>query len=92
MDVFSLLLEGINDCVNKSNNLTRSDLQLFNLSPCLLAHECRLAIARALYQDSSILILDEATSALDSRSELLVRQAVERLMENHTVRIILLPL
>lgn len=48
----------------------------------------RLAIARALYQDSSILILDEATSALDSRSELLVRQAVERLMENHTVLVI----
>ncbi|KAJ6361839.1 hypothetical protein OIU78_002283 [Salix suchowensis] len=48
----------------------------------------RLAIARALYQDSSILILDEATSALDSRSELLVRQAVQRLMENHTVLVI----
>ncbi|XP_031247214.1 ABC transporter B family member 29, chloroplastic-like [Pistacia vera] len=48
----------------------------------------RLAIARALYQDFSILILDEATSALDSRSELLVRQAVERLMENHTVFVI----
>ncbi|KAF8403308.1 hypothetical protein HHK36_011410 [Tetracentron sinense] len=46
----------------------------------------RLAIARALYQNFSILILDEATSALDSRSELLVRQAVQRLMENHTVR------
>ncbi|PON83090.1 ATP-binding cassette containing protein [Trema orientale] len=48
----------------------------------------RLAIARALYQKSSILILDEATSALDSRSELLVRQAVERLMANHTVLVI----
>ncbi|XP_015898636.3 ABC transporter B family member 29, chloroplastic isoform X2 [Ziziphus jujuba] len=48
----------------------------------------RLAIARALYQNSSILILDEATSSLDSRSELLVRQAVERLMENHTVLVI----
>ncbi|XP_058107195.1 ABC transporter B family member 29, chloroplastic isoform X2 [Magnolia sinica] len=48
----------------------------------------RLAIARALYQNSSILILDEATSALDSRSELLVRQAVERLMDNHTVLVI----
>ena len=35
-----------------------------------------------------MLILDEATSALDSRSELLVRQAVERLMENRTVRTI----
>ncbi|KAK1389658.1 ABC transporter B family member 29, chloroplastic [Heracleum sosnowskyi] len=48
----------------------------------------RLAIARALYQNSSILILDEATSALDSRSELLVREAVQRLTENHTVLII----
>ncbi|KAK0585766.1 hypothetical protein LWI29_033781 [Acer saccharum] len=48
----------------------------------------RLAIARALYKNSSILILDEATSALDSRSELLVREAVERLMENHTVLVI----
>ncbi|XP_054785006.1 ABC transporter B family member 29, chloroplastic [Prosopis cineraria] len=48
----------------------------------------RLAIARALYQNSSILILDEATSALDSKSELLVRQAVKRLMKNHTVLII----
>lgn len=46
----------------------------------------RLAIARAVYQKSSILILDEATSALDSRSEQLVRQAVQRLMEDRTVR------
>ncbi|KAI4300487.1 hypothetical protein L6164_033861 [Bauhinia variegata] len=44
----------------------------------------RIAIARALYQNSSILILDEATSALDSKSELLVRQALERLKKNHT--------
>lgn len=48
----------------------------------------RLAIARAIYQDSSILILDEATSALDSKSEMLVREAVKRLMENHTVLVI----
>ncbi|KAK5836192.1 ABC transporter B family member 29, chloroplastic [Gossypium arboreum] len=48
----------------------------------------RLAIARAVYQVSSILVLDEATSALDSKSELLVRQAVERLMENYTVLVI----
>lgn len=52
----------------------------------LLFPQCRLAIARAIYQNSSILVMDEATSALDSRSELLVRQAVERVMKNHTVR------
>ncbi|GMJ02905.1 ABC2 homolog 12, ARABIDOPSIS THALIANA ABC TRANSPORTER HOMOLOG 12, ATP-binding cassette B29 [Hibiscus trionum] len=48
----------------------------------------RLAIARAVYQNSFILVLDEATSALDSKSEVLVREAVERLMENHTVLVI----
>ncbi|CAH9117678.1 unnamed protein product [Cuscuta europaea] len=48
----------------------------------------RIAIARAIYQDPSILILDEATSALDSRSELMVRQALQRLMQNRTVLII----
>nr|XP_027072655.1 ABC transporter B family member 29, chloroplastic [Coffea arabica] len=48
----------------------------------------RLAIARVLYQNPSILILDEATSALDSRSELQVRRALERLMQNRTVLVI----
>lgn len=48
----------------------------------------RLAIARAIYQEASILILDEATSALDNRSELLVREAVEHLMTNRTVFVI----
>jgi ATP-binding cassette subfamily B protein len=48
----------------------------------------RIAIARALYKDAPILILDEATSSLDSRSELLVQEALERLMKDRTTIII----
>uniref|UniRef100_A0A3B6DEP1 ABC transporter domain-containing protein n=1 Tax=Triticum aestivum TaxID=4565 RepID=A0A3B6DEP1_WHEAT len=48
----------------------------------------RLSIARAIYQNSSILVLDEATSALDSRSELLLKEALMNLMASHTVVII----
>ncbi|CAM6127210.1 unnamed protein product [Calypogeia fissa] len=48
----------------------------------------RLAIARALYQEATILILDEATSALDNKSEILVRDALERLMADRTVFVI----
>jgi ATP-binding cassette subfamily B protein len=48
----------------------------------------RLAIARALLKDAPILILDEATSSLDSKSELLVQDALERLMKERTTIII----
>jgi subfamily B ATP-binding cassette protein MsbA len=44
----------------------------------------RLAIARAFLCDLRILILDEATSALDSDSQLLIQEALSRLMKNRT--------
>ncbi|WP_227394750.1 ABC transporter ATP-binding protein [Jeotgalibacillus aurantiacus] len=44
----------------------------------------RIAIARALLKDAPILLLDEATSALDSETEMLVKTALQRLMEGRT--------
>ena len=48
----------------------------------------RLAIARAILKNAPVVILDEATSALDNKSEKVVQQALDKLMEGRTTIVI----
>ncbi|MEU3731581.1 ABC transporter ATP-binding protein [Streptomyces sp. NPDC033538] len=48
----------------------------------------RVALARAVLRDAPILLLDEATSALDSESEILVQDALWRLMDGRTALVV----
>ena len=47
-----------------------------------------LAIARAAVSDPLVLILDEATSSIDTRTEKLIEQGMDSLMEGRTVFVI----
>ncbi len=47
-----------------------------------------ISFARALAHDARILILDEATSSVDTETELRVREALSRLVENRTSLVI----
>lgn len=48
----------------------------------------RVAIARALLMDPRILILDDSTSSVDTQTELLIQEALDRLMEGRTTFVI----
>ena len=47
-----------------------------------------MAIARAAVADPPVLILDEATSSIDTRTEKIVQEGMDRLMEGRTVFVI----
>ena len=47
-----------------------------------------LAIARAAVADPPVMILDEATSSIDTRTEALIQQGMDMLMEGRTVFVI----
>ncbi|MFX1236432.1 MAG: ABC transporter ATP-binding protein [Promethearchaeota archaeon] len=57
------------------NNISQGQMQL-------------LTIARAVLADPKILILDEATSSVDTRTEILIQNAMDKLMVNRTSFII----
>ncbi len=48
----------------------------------------RIAIARAIYDQPSVLIMDEATSSLDSESERSVQMAIDRVIHQMTAIVI----
>jgi ATP-binding cassette subfamily B protein len=48
----------------------------------------RISIARAILKDAPVVLLDEAMSSLDPQNEVLIQQAISRLVQNKTLVII----
>ncbi|MFC5987235.1 ABC transporter ATP-binding protein [Marinicrinis lubricantis] len=65
------LPHGYDTVLNEQVNLSAGQKQL-------------ITIARALIEDAPLLILDEATSSVDTRTELLIQEAMDRLMAGRT--------
>ncbi len=60
------------------------DTVLSNSSEISVGQKQLMTIARAMLQNSPMLILDEATSSIDTRTEMLVQQAMDRLTQGRT--------
>lgn len=60
------------------------DTVLSNTSEISVGQKQLMTIARAMLQNSPMLILDEATSSIDTRTEMLIQQAMDRLTEGRT--------
>ncbi len=66
------LPDGYNTIINEeTSNLSGGEKQL-------------LCIARAILANNKIMILDEATSNVDTRTEILIQEAMDKLLENKT--------
>lgn len=75
-DFITRLPEGFNTMLSGDGaNLSQGQRQL-------------LSIARAAVADAPVMILDEATSSIDTRTEKLVQQGMDKLMEGRTVFVI----
>lgn len=75
-DFITRLPEGFNTMLSgDGTNLSQGQRQL-------------LSIARAAVADTPVMILDEATSSIDTRTEKLVQQGMDKLMEGRTVFVI----
>ena len=75
-DFITRLPEGYNTMLtNNGANLSQGQRQL-------------ISIARAAVADTPAMILDEATSSIDTRTEALVQDGMDKLMEGRTVFVI----
>ena len=75
-DFITRLPEGFNTMLTGDGaNLSQGQRQL-------------LSIARAAVADAPVMILDEATSSIDTRTEKLVQEGMDKLMQGRTVFVI----